>query len=425
MKLVNKLLSDTKVALTISGEPDELMTLKDHVVGHFINRIKVPGFRSGKAPLSLIERQIDANELQSEFLEEAVNSFYRQAIDQAKLRPIEQPEIIIKKFVPFTTLEFEAKLSVIGEIVLPDYKKLKVIKAKVTVSDKDVEDVLESLRSRLADKSEVKRPAKNGDELSIDFTGTDAKGEPISGAAAKAYTLILGSKSFIPGFEDNLIGLTTGGNKTFKLKFPKDYGVKSLANQTVEFEVKVNQVQELSLPKVDDKLAVKAGPFKNLKELTTNIKQQLVLERQTAVQNDFESALIKAVADKSQVKVPQVLVDEQVDKTLEELKRDIVYRGQTYQEYLDQEKISDEQNRQRLEPAATEQVKAGLILSEISEQENIDVSEVELIARMDELKSQYKDQQMQAELNKASARREIAGRIITEKTIKRLVELNS
>jgi len=424
MKLTTKQLPNSTISLSITAETKDLLSLKNHVLGHFVGRVKLPGFRQGKAPLSLVEKQVDPTELQNEFLEEAINHLYQKAVENAKQRPIDQPEIAIKKFVPFTTLEFEAKVVVVGKIVLADYKNLKIAKPQVNVSDKDVKAVIESLQTRLADKKGVSRPAKKGDELTIDFKGVDTKDQPIAGADGKDYPLTLGSKSFIPGFEDNLVGVKTGDTKTFKIKFPSDYGVKSLSSKTVKFTVVVNKVQELELSKLDNQFAAKAGPFKSIKELSDDIHRNLVQERQNEADRNYEGELVKQISDKSQVTVPAKLVDEQVDRTIDELKRDIVYRGQTYQEYLDQEGINEAENRKRLVPGATERVKAGLVLSEISEKEGLTVTVQELDDRMQDLKSQYKDEQMQAELNKPEARRDIASRMLTEKTLDLIVKLN-
>jgi len=421
MQFTTKQLPDSKLSVLVVAEASELSSLKDHVLGHFVDRVKMPGFRQGKAPLALIEKQVDPSELHNEFLEEAINSLYQRAINEAKLRPVERPEVNIKKFVPFTTLEFEAVMTVIGEVVLPDYRKIKIPKPKISITEKDIQAVLTSLQIRLSDKKEVDRPAKTNDEMTIDFKGVDLRGQPIAGADGKDYPIILGSKSFIPGFEDNLIGLKASSEKTFELKFPKDYGAKALAGKVVKFSVKVTKVKEIQPIKIDDEFAAKAGPFKTLKELTDDVRKHLTSERQNEADRNYEAELVKQITAKSKLSVPKVLVEDQVNRTLEELKQNLVYRGQTYQEYLDLEGITDEQNRKLLTPGAEERVKAGLVLSEISEAEKVTVTPDELEARIQTLKTQYKDEQMQAELAKAEGRRDIASRMLTEKTLDKLV----
>jgi trigger factor len=414
--------SDTQAKLSVTADEPMLRSMKDHVLTHFRSRVKIAGFRPGTAPLNLIEKHIDPAELQTEFLEETISSLYSQAIQQERLRPVDRPEISIIKFVPFTTLEFEASVPVVGEIKLPEYTKIKKSKVPVTVTTDDVKDVLTSLRQRMADKKDVNRAARDGDQVWIDFKGIDDKGEAVNGAEGKDYPLILGSNTFIPGFEPNLAGLSAGEEKTFTLKFPKDYGVKALANRNVTFTVTVTKVQEVVEPKADDEFAAKAGPFKTLKDLKDDIKRQLQHERQHEADRNYESELIKTIADKSKVTIPDVLINDQVERLIADLRQNLMYRGMTWEEYLEAEGKSEEAYRTEvLIPQARERVKASLVLAEIAEQEKLEVTPEELEVRMQILKGQYQDAAMQAELDKPEARQDIAARLLTEKTVAKLV----
>jgi trigger factor len=412
--------SDTEVNLSVVANEAEMRPLKDHVLEHFQSRVKLPGFREGKAPLSMVEKSVDQAQLQSEFLEEAINQMYVQAINQEKLRPVANPEVSLKKFVPFTALEFEAKVEVVGKIELADYKKMKKEKPEVKILAKDVNEVIGALQKRVAEKQDVDRAAKADDQVWIDFKGVDDKGEPVKGADGKDYPLVLGSNTFIPGFEDNVVGMKANDEKTFTLKFPKDYGVTALAGKDVTFTVTVTKVQEVVEPKVDDEFAAKVGPFKTVDELKEDIKKQLKIERQQEADRKFENELIQDITAKSKVAVPKVLVDEQVDRIEQEERQNLVYRGQTWQEHLDEEGVTAEEHREQKRPAAEERVKAGLVLSEISEVEKIDITPEELEIRIQLLKGQYQDATMQVELDKPENRREILSRMLTEKTMDKL-----
>lgn len=409
--------SDTEVTLTIVASEKDLKAIKDHTLTHFQAKAKVAGFREGKAPLEVVEKHVDQEQLQNQFLEEAVNQMYPQAVRNEDIRPVVQPEIKIIKFVPFSELEFEAKVPVVGEIKLADYTKIRKPKPSVTISETDINEVIKSLQTRLAEKKDVDRAAKTGDQVWIDFKGTNQKGEPINGAEGKDYPLVLGSKTFIPGFEDNITGMKAGEAKKFDVTFPADYGVKALAKQKVTFEVTVTKVQEMTEPKVDDAFAAQAGPFKTLKELKDDIKKQLKLEREQQAGNQYESELVRELTTKSKVVMPQVLIDEQVERMISELKQNLTYRGQTFQEYLKAEGKTEEEYRKELAPQAEERVKASLVLAEVAEQEKLDVTPEELEIRMQTLKSQYQDEAMRAELEKPQARRDIAMRMLSEKTV--------
>lgn len=235
---------------------------------------------------------------------------------------------------------------------------------------------------------------------------------------------MLGSNTFIPGFEDNLIGLKSGESKTFKLTFPKDYGVKALANKKVEFSVEVKGVKELTKPKLDDEFVKTIGSFSDVASLKKDIKTQLLQEKQSQANNAFENQIVNEIVDKTKVELPKLLVDEQVERLKTEIKQNLMYRGQTWQEMLEFEGLSEEDYiKQKLIPEAQQRVKTGLVLSEIADQEKIVVTPEELETRMQLLKGQYTDPSMQAELSKPEARQEIGSRLMTEKTLNRLVEL--
>lgn len=426
MKVTTKHASDTQAVVSVIADDQELATIKSHVIKQLAPQVKVPGFRAGKVPAELVEKNIDPKTFQVEFLEHAVNDLYPAAVREAALRPVGQPQIDLKKFVPFSTLEFEAKVEVIGQVTLGDYKKLKKAKPTVKVTDKDIDEVIGQLLRRAATKKAVERAAKKNDEVVIDFKGVDEKGEPVKGADAVDYPLLLGSNTFIPGFEENVIGMKPGEEKTFTLAFPKDYGVKALANRKVTFTATVKKVSELEEPKLDDAFAATLGPVKTVKELREDIKRELKLERQRQTDRDYESAIVKELTDTSKVAIPRALVEDTVERMLRDLQQNLLYRGQTLPEFLETEGKSEEEYRNDiLEPEATERVKASLVIAELADRENVEITREELDARISELKAQYKDPKMQEELNKPEARQEIASRLMSEKTVAHLVAIVS
>jgi len=423
MQIKKTNVSDTKVSLSVSADQDFMDRVKTHTLKHLgAKHVKLPGFRDGKAPLALIEKNVDASLLQSEFLEEAINRLYVETVKVENLKPIGQPEVNLKKFVPFTELQVEINQDVIGPVTLPDYKKIKKPLPTTQITDEDIDGVMETLKRRMADKKEVDRAAKNGDEAVINFFGTDSKGAPVSGADGKDFPLVLGSNTFIPGFEPEIIGMKSGDEKTFNIVFPKDYQVAALQSKKVTFKVSLTLLSELIEPKVDSEFAAKAGPFKTVKELKEDIRRQLGQERQNDNLRAYENELIQEIADKSKVELPEKLIDEQVQRAEEEERRNLAYRGQTWQEHLEQEGVTEDEHRARQRDPAKLNVKASLVLSEIAERENIAVTPEELEIRVQILKGQYADPAMQTELDKSENRNELISRMLTEKTIARLVE---
>lgn len=426
MQTTRKNISPTKVELTITADQALMDRVKDHVLADLAKGVNMAGFRKGHAPKALIEKNVDQATLQSEFLDHALNELYASALTDEKLRPAGQPEVNVTKFVPFTTLEFTATVEVVGKITLPDYKKIKLAKNVEPTTDKDVTAVLDDLRSRDSSKKEVKRAAKDGDEVVIDFTGVDAKTkEPIAGGAGTDYPLTIGSGTFIPGFEPELVGLKAGDEKTFPVTFPADYGAKELQGKKVSFTVTVKTVREVALPKLDDAFAAKIGPFKTVAELKADIKKQLQAEKDNQAQRSFENELLATIAEKAKADIPTSLIEEEMDRMEEEEKRNLVYRGQTWQEHLKAEGKTEQTHREGLREQAELRVKTGLVLGEVAEAEKISFTPEELDSRIALLKQQYTDAQMQAELDKPENRRELGSRLLTEKTIARLTEYAS
>jgi len=422
MQTTKNQLSPTKVELTVVADQAFLDKVKDHVLGDLAKNMNISGFRKGHAPKTLVEKQANPATLQSEFLDHAVNDLYVEAVAGEKLRPVAQPEVNVTKFVPFSTLEFKATVEVVGKITLPDYKKIKMVKKTEATTEKDVIAVIDDLRRRDSIKTEVKRAAKDGDETVIDFKGVDAKTKkPISGGAGTDYPLTLGSGAFIPGFEPEIVGMKPAEEKTFDITFPADYGVEELQSKKVSFTVTLKAVREVELAKLDDAFAAKVGPFKTVAELKADIKKQLEVEKDAEAQRTLENDLLAEIAEKAKADIPTVLIDEEIDRMEEEERRNLIYRGLTWEEHLKQEGKTDKEHREGLRESAEARVKTGLVLGEIAETEGITYTDKELDGRINALKQQYQDKQMQAELDKPENRRELGSRLLTEKTIERLV----
>jgi len=426
MQITRTQLAPTKVELKVVADQAFLDKVKAHVLGDLAKDVNVAGFRKGHAPQHIVEKSVDEAVLQSRFLDHAINDLYAEAATSEKLRPVAQPEVNITKFVPFTTLEMTATVEVVGKITLPDYKKIKLAKKTETATEKDVQAVLDDLRHRESQKADVERAAKDGDEVVIDFKGADAKTkEAIEGGAGNDYPLILGSNTFIPGFEPELVGLKAGGEKTFDVTFPADYGAKELQKKKVSFTVTVKTVREVKLPELTDEFAAKLGPFKTVADLKADIKRQLQAEKDSQAQRAYENELLATLAEKAKAEIPKSLVDGEIDRMEEEERRNLMYRGQTWQEHLKAEGRTAEEHHENLRESAEARVKTGLVLGEVAEAEGVSITPAELDERIAQLKSQYTDKQMQEELGKPENRRELGSRILTEKTIALLVRYAS
>ncbi|HEX3082580.1 MAG TPA: trigger factor, partial [Candidatus Saccharimonadia bacterium] len=233
--------TETEVQFTVTLDEKVLSEIKAEVLDHLRGQVKAAGFRPGKAPDMIVERELGSATIQGDVLDHAVQHTYPDAVKELKLQVVSAPRVTLEKFVPFTELEYKVTAELMPKVKLADYKKIRIKRAAIKVDPAEVDRTIEDLRRREATRLESEQPAKKGDEVNFDFAGTKG-GQPVPGATAKKQTLRLGSGQFIPGFEEELIGLSVGDDKTFDIRFPKDYHEKTLAGEVVTFEVKINSV---------------------------------------------------------------------------------------------------------------------------------------------------------------------------------------
>lgn len=426
MKYTRKNESETKIKLELTLDASDLSSVKQKTVAKLAKRIKIAGFREGKVPASVAERHLDPNALSAEIAEDAINLFVSDILQQEKLQPIDRPNVDLTKYVVNDTLECTVVFETIPAINLGDFKNLKASKEEIKVEDKEIDDVVERMRLGLSEKKEVERAAQTNDEVWIDFDGKDKKGGAVAGATGKDYPLVLGSDSFIPGFEAGLIGKKTGETIELPLTFPENYHHKPLANAKVTFTVTIKKINEIVPPEVNDEFAAKCGPFKTVEELKADIRRELTDQKERAAVDKLKDSLVEQLVKGSDVKAPEVLVEDQITSLERDFAQNLMYRGLTLDQYLDENKLTQKEWRDKeLREQAVRRVEVGLCLAELSKVEAIEVSKEELNQRLNELLQQYgNDKQIRTQLDTPDTRRDIANRLITEKTIERLVELN-
>lgn len=427
MKYTRTNTSDTQVAFEITLDAADLTKIKKETIARLSKKVKVAGFREGKVPANVAEKHLDPNALGMEVAEDAVNAFMIEILETEKLQPLDRPKIDIAKYVPGESMEFKADVEILPTIKLGDYKSLKAKKDVAEVVDADVDEVIERMRQGLAEKKETDRAAKNDDEVIIDFVGKDEEGKEVAGATGREYPLTLGSNSFIPGFEEGLVGHKAGEHLDLPLTFPKDYHHKPLAGAKVTFGVDVKKVNEVVLPELNDEFAAKAGPFKTVDELKADIRRELTDQHEREALDKLRDQLVEQLVKGSDIPTPEVLIDDQMQSIERDFVQNLLYRGMTLPQYLEQQGVSEEEwKRTELREQAIRRVQVGLALAELSKVENIDVSMEELNERLGDMLNRYGgDAKLREQLDTPEARRDLANRIITEKTVDRLIELNT
>ena len=419
--------SETQATLTVTLDAADLNTIKKSTIARLSKKIKVAGFRPGRVPAAVAQKHLDQNQLNMEIAEDAVNSFMVDVLKKEDVRPLDRPQVDITTYVPEQELKFTAKVEMLPAITLGDYRKLKASKSAADVTDADVGEVLERMRQGMAEKKPVTRAAQTGDEVIIDFNGTDRDGKDVPGATGKDYPLLLGSSSFIPGFEDGLASKKAGEHVELPLTFPKDYHHKPLAGANVTFQVDVKEVKAVTLPTLDDAFAAITGPFKTIGELKSDIKRELTDQKEREALEQLRDQLVEQLIKGSTIPTPDVLVNDQMSSLERDFVQNLLYRGMTLPQYLEQQGVSeDEWRTKELREQAIRRVQVGLALAELSKIEKIDVSTEELNERLRDMLSRYgSDAKFREQLDTPEARRDLANRVITEKTVDRLVELNT
>ena len=424
MKHTLKKTSDTQVHLSVELDKTDLATAKRAAVQELSKTVKVQGFREGKVPANVAEKNIDPLALANATTENAINIAVNDIAIAEELRILDRPQVDLGDFQPYDVLTFEATIDIVPDVTLGDYKKLKAKKEAVDVSDAEVDEVVERMRTQLAEKKTVERAAANDDEVRIDFIGKK-NGEAFDGGTAKDYDLVLGSNSFIPGFEEAIVGHKVGETFDVPLTFPEDYHAEHLKGAEVVFEVTLNDIKEVVLPEVDDAFAVKVGPFKTVEGMREDIRAELMQQKEKTIEDKYKDDLVGELVAVSTVPMPQLLVDDQIRQIEQDAMQNLMYRGMSPDQYIAQMgyKDHDEWHDKEFRVAAERRVQAGLALAELSKAENIEVTKDELDARHAQMLEQYPT--MKDQLDSPEARRDMANRVITEKTVDRLVELNS
>ena len=312
-------------------------------------------------------------------------------------------------------------------VKLPDYQKLKTKRTEVKVVDADADDIITRMQENFAEKTKVDRAVKEGDEVVMDFIGKKDDVE-FDGGKAEDYSLKIGSGQFIPGFEEGIVGHKAGDKFDLELKFPKDYHAKELAGQKVTFSVELKTVNESKLPELNDEFAAKCGPFTSMDDLRKDILREVKEQKSRDSEEKFKDELVGELADKIKVELPEILVDDQVRSIEQDMQQNLTYRGLELDSYLSTQGFSDKDDwlAKEVRPAAERRVKAGLVLAELSKELKIDVSHEELSAQIETMRQYYgKDAKTAKQFDNPDVHRDIANRLITDKTIAKLVELNS
>ena len=346
------------------------------------NHISVPGFRKGKAPRKIIERMYGPSIFHEDALENILPQVMSFAFDESETKLVGYPQVEGVDIKEEGGVDITIVASEYPEVKLGDYKGLSAVKPVIEVTDSEIDEEIEIIRLRNARIEKADRPAINGDTAVIDFEG-QIDGKAFEGGSGKEYELELGTKTFIPGFEEKILGMAAGEERNLDLVFPDDYN-ESLAGKAVTFKVKLNDLKEKILPDVDDEFVKDVSEFDTLDEYRESIREKFRKEKQARADTEFENSLMEKIIDSMEADVPEVMVEEQLENAMNNFARQVSAYGMDPGMYLQMTNSSPEEFREGMRVSSEKQVRTMLALEKIAELEGIEVSE-------EEVENEYKE----------------------------------
>jgi trigger factor len=370
-------LGPTRAKLTVEVPFDELKPSLDAAYKKIAQQISVPGFRKGKVPAAIIDRQIGRGAVLDEAINDALPKLYVQALQENDLQPLAQPEIDITELEDNDSLTFTAEVDVRPEITLPDLSGLEVTVDDIEVADADVEEQLQTLRERFGTLLDVDRAAADGDFVVIDLTAR-RDGEVVEGGEASGVSYQIGRGGMIEGLDEALVGLSKDETKTFSSSLAGG----ELEGQDVEVEVKLVGVKEQQLPELDDEFAQMASEFDTVEELTEDVRTRLGNSKRLEQASAARDAVLEKVLDLTEVPVPEAVVAEELQARRQSVEQQLSFAGMTMEQYLDNEKQTIDEFEAELEKRVRDAVAAQFILDEVAKAEEIGVEQQELTEHM-------------------------------------------
>ncbi len=381
------------------------------------SRTAFPGFRPGKVPYDAVAKRLGEGAIWEEALEDAVRSSFVEAVRQHKLATIGQPKVSVEKIAPGNPVEYTATVSVLPEVKLPPLDSLKKKKNVEPVKDEEIDKTIEELREILVEEKPADRAAALGDKVEIDVD-VSVDGVSIEGGKSRKHPAVLGKGSFIPGFEDQVAGVTKGQTKEFELTFPKQYYAKHLAGKKATFKVTVQSVFERVLPALDDAFAKKVAGAETVDALRKKIASNLADEHAEKAEREYEASIVTELVDRSTFgEIPELLTENETERMLAELKQDVDARGMKFADYLSSMKKDETALRKDLQPSALKRAKSSLVIREIAKRENIAVTEKELDEEVQRAVASAKDEQQASNLRTEDFRDYIESVLINRKAI--------
>lgn len=383
-----KELENSMVELTVEVTGDEFKNAVDAAFRKNLKKMNVPGFRRGKAPRKVVERLYG----EGVFYDDAINALYPSAYDDAvkesKISPVDRPEVEVES-VDANGFVFKAKVTVKPKVEVENYKGIKVTRNVYNVTDADVDKEIEARRRQNQRMVDVDRPAADKDSVNINFEGF-VDGKAFDGGKAENFDLVLGSGSFIPGFEDQIVGKAKGDEFDVNVTFPDDYHVDDLKGKPAVFKVKLNDIKQIELPDVDDEFVKDVSEFDTLDEYKKDIKDRLTKEKERQSESELDGEIIERLLENTKVDIPQVMIDNKASSMLSEFEQRLAGSGLNLKTYLSYTGMDEAAMKKSYEAEAEKQVKVRLALEKVVELEKIVIDQKDIDDEYQKIADAYK-----------------------------------
>ena len=412
----------SQVVLEFTMEAKEFSKALDRAFEKNQKHFKVPGFRNGKVPRNVVEKVYGEGVLYESIIEDTVDEEYLKAVKENNLEIVARPELDIKQIGSGKDFVYTITTYVKPEINVKQYKGLEIKKVEAKVAAADVNAEIEKVREKNAVVEEItNRALKSGDISNIDFEGF-CDGVAFEGGKAEKFDLTIGSNQFIPGFEEQLIGMKIGEEREINVKFPEEYHSKDLAGKDSMFKVKLNSIKEKKLAKIDDEFAKDVSEFQTLDEYKKDLKAKLLEAKKKQAEAEKETEVITKLVENVEGDIPDGMVETEIDNMLEQFNQNLAYQGLDIEKYCEYMGSSKEKFRENLKPNALRDVKLKLALEFVKKAENVTVEEKDIDDKIIELSKQYGDGSAEHLLKNENARAYMREQISQEKTLKIITE---
>ena len=412
--------NEVKLEITVEAKKfDETMKKIYFKTAKYFN---IPGFRKGKAPMNIVERYYGTEIFYEDTFNEIAQETLEQAVEENKLDVVSRPDIEVTQIGKGQDLIYTAIFQTKPEAKLGKYKGIEIKKIEYNVEDKDIEHELEHMQehnSRLISIDD--RPVEDGDITVIDFEGF-VDGKAFEGGKAENYELTIGSKTFIPGFEDQIIGMKIDEEKDVNVTFQEEYFSKDLAGKDATFKVKLHEIKKKELPKLDDEFAKDVSEFDTLKELKEDIKKKQQKQNDDKAKYETEDAVIKAVCENVKVDIPSGMIETEVDNMIKDIEQRLSYQGLKLEQYLQMMGKTTEEMRKEYEPQAIDSIKSRLALEAVIKAEKIEATEEEVDEKMKEMAKNYGKENDEEFMKNENVRNYIKDGLTSQKAIEFLVK---